>query len=352
LIHRALSYPDEPTMAAAWYTPTARIAGDERPFAAAPDALPADVLDRMQAWAADRRTRGLVVLRHGALVREWYAPGFDATSLGNGQSLVKTVDGLLLGIAIADGSIGSVDDPVARYVPEWADDPRSAITLRDLLTLSSGLRNETKIRLGSDIVTLFAGTHVERAALRIPAKSPPGMAFDYASVDAQIAGIVLERATGRTYADHLSEKLWKPIGAGEARVWLDRDGGMARTFCCTLATARDWARVGQLILDGGQAGGVQVVPAAWIDAMKAPSATSPDYGLFLWRVGDRSNPFVADCCSEPALDPGMSFLAGLGQQRVYVIPEADAVVVRIGEEPDDWDDAVLPNAVVRAVRDP
>src|SRR5262249_42757913 len=135
---------------------------------------------------------------------------------------------------------------------------------------------------------------------RTPLACEPGSRFDYHSINTQALSIILERATGRRYADYLSEKVWQPLGASDASVWLDGPGGEAKTFCCLFATARDWARVGLLILHEGRVGGRQVVPAEWVRRMLTPSANEPDYGYHIWlgrhgvRREDRDEEFLAD----------------------------------------------------------
>ena len=127
--------------------------------------------------------------------------------------------------------------------------------------------------MGSDITT---------RALRAPVSVEPGKRFEYSNVDAEILGIVLQRASGKRYARYLSERMWNRLGVGEAAVWLDREGGMAHTFCCLQTTARGWLAVGRSILDLGQVAGEQVVPAAWVLEMLKGSGTNPNFGLQIW----------------------------------------------------------------------
>ena len=162
----------------------------------------------------------------------------------------------------------------------------------------------------------------------------------------QALAVVLERATGRRYADYLSEKVWAPAGASDAAVWLDRPGGLAKTFGGVLATARDWARVGLLLQNGGRVGDRQLVPAAWVREMLTPSPREPDYGYQIWlgrggcRREDHEKPFAA---------PDVAYLDGRFKQRVSVVPSAELVVVRVGEQARGWDETELVNTLLRGL---
>jgi CubicO group peptidase (beta-lactamase class C family) len=175
-----------------------------------------------------------------------------------------------------------------------------------------------------------------------------GRRYDYNNVNFQVLGFVLEAATGRRYADYLSEKLWKPIGASDAAVWLDREGGTARTFGYLFARTEDWARLGLLLLHEGRRDGKAVVPSDFIREMLKPSPTEPTYGLGIWLANDehqrqdREPPFGV---------PGIFYLDGRFKQRVYVIPSRDLVIVRVGENAKGWEESALPNAVLKGIPD-
>ncbi|MBL8643703.1 MAG: serine hydrolase, partial [Rhodospirillaceae bacterium] len=155
----------------------------------------------------------------------------------------------------------------------------------------------------------------------------------------------------------LSEKLWAPLGAGDAYVWLDAPGGMARTSGSLFARPEDWLRFGVMLKDGGVFAGKRIVPTAWIDTMTAPSAANASYGLQIWRAtpfekqrwytAAKDGPFVPS--AEPWLDPDMFFFDGFGGQRVYISRAHDLVIARLGRARIDWDDTALPNAVIRAM---
>jgi CubicO group peptidase (beta-lactamase class C family) len=353
LVHRANTYPkDAEITTVSWYQPTAPVPGrPSAPLEAAPDGdVPADAIAAMQAYVEPRRSQALVVLHHGKVAAEWYGPGATASSTSNSQSMAKTLVALVMGTVVAQGAIGSVEDPVGLYLPAFDKPDKRGIALRHLLEMSSGLRNDDELRLGSDLVKMYLGTHLARTALKVPPVGPPGVEFDYNNADSQLLAQVLEVATGERYEQLLSERLWRPLGASDAAVYLDREGGEAHAFCCFFATARDWARVGQLFLDDGRVGVTQVVPDDWLDRMVLPSKTSLDYGWQIWRAEDGPGSTARKERKEDFVDPRTFWLAGRGDQKVYVLPDEDAVIVRIGEEPEDWDDSVLPDLLARALR--
>lgn len=309
------------------------------------------------AYVSRVPTQSLLVWHAGALVLEHYGPGFGPDARSAPASMPKPVLALAIGAAVARGRMG-LDHPIARWLTEWRGDPRGAITVRELLQMRSGLAKDGAATAGGRGEALMLGTRLADTLLATPLAGTPGAVFDYNNVDNGLLALALERATGMRYADWLSRTVWRPIGAADAGVWLDRPGGLARTFCCLLTTARNWVRVGRLINDRGLAGRRRVLPASWIDAMTAPSPTNPNYGFQIWRA----SPYVPERgygsggvppvpAREPFLAPDMLFFDGAVGQRVYISRAQDLVIVRIGASMPDWDDSVLPNLIVRGLRE-
>lgn len=326
---------------------------DDFPLAAA-DTIDSAGLAAAEAYAAQTNSVALLVWHRGALRYEKYWPGYDRDSRTDTFSAHKTVLGLLYGAAIADGFIESVDEPAAKWIPEWRDDARREIRIRDLLQMSSGLElpvfgtwRGLRVTLGSDL----PGT-----VLPLQAEQPPGTDFQYSNANSAILGMALQNATGKRYAQYLSERLWSRIGTPAAALWLDHEGGLPRTFCCLYTTARGWLQVGRLILDGGRSGGEQVIPEAWIREMSTPAKTNPNYGYQLWlgsppgkerKYNDKT---VKAFHSEPFVAQDIRYVDGFGGQRVYIVPSQELIIVRTGEARLDWDDAIIPNAILRALR--
>lgn len=349
-LQRLLTYPENPVTEVDWYTPMATVTGGaDPPTSTAKPRLSQTALATIEQYAQERNSSALLVMHQGQLVLEKYWRGHDQAAYTNSMSLAKTVLSLLIGIAIAEGSIQSELDPVAKYIPEWANDDRANITIEDLLTMQSGLRDyEITDDPFSDIVQLYMGSDASAVALKIPAEIPPGQTFAYTNANSQILGLILERATGQRYGQYLSTKLWQPIGAQKAQLWLDRSGGNAKPFCCLFARSQDWLRVGQLLLNGGKVHQTQVVPAGWIKKMVTSSEVESAYGYHIWlKARTKDGPGYQKRATQPFLADDMFYLDGWGQQRVYVMPSQKLVVVRVGERPTAWDDAVIPNTLIR-----
>lgn len=323
--------------------------------------ISAEALAAAVAYGAQTGSHALLVYHHGELQLEHYYPGYDASSISATQSMHKSVLALLVGVAIRDGYIGSVDDPAARYLPEWANDGRAAITLRQMLQQSSGIGFP---QLGFNplggFFQLVLGDDIAPVVLGQPLEDPPGTRFDYNSVNTEALGIIIERATGQPYADYLSRALWRYIGANDAEVVLDSvEHATPRVFCCLGATARSWLAVGLLHLHQGRVGNRQVVPAAWMQQVIAPAPHNPNYGYLTWLGNEYAeyrayNHKTATRAyqSAPFAAPDMVYFDGFGGSRVYIVRSLGLVIVRTGNIATDWDDARLPNTIIAGIRAP
>jgi len=304
-------------------------------------------------------SHALLIFRNGSIELEHYYPGYNAATRTPTQSMHKSVLAMLVGIAIDQGHIPSVDTPASTYLTEWANDARNKITIRQMLQQVSGIDFDSfSPNITSGFFQLMLGDNIRPVALNNGVLFPPDTEFDYNSVNPQALGILIERATGQAYADYLSTALWQQIGAPDASVVLDsKEHRMARTFCCLQATARSWLHVGLLHLQEGKFGGKQVVPAAWIKAIQTPGAIQPNYGYLTWlgsewteyRYYNRKTS-TRVLHSEAFAAPDVIYFDGMGGQRVYIIPSADMVIVRTGELTLDWDESKLPNILLRGIR--
>ena len=352
-VRRLFTYPDNSITDVDWYEPKEVVKGKPVELSTANPTLDRDSLEQISAYAQAANSSALLVMHKGDLVWERYWEEFDAASTSNSMSMSKTILALLIGIAIAEGDIESELVPVANYIPEWSQDERSQITIQDLLRMQSGLKNsdDTNNPL-SDLVQMYAGADADGVALNIPAARPPQQVFNYNNGNSQILSEVLERATGERYADYLSSRLWQPLQANDAWVWLDRPQGNPKPFCCLFATPRDWARVGQLFLDRGRVNNKQIVPESWLNKMIQPSTLSNNYGYHIWlkaRTDSKPGVYTRDA-DKSFLAEDTFYLDGASNQRVYIIPSQALVIVRVGEKPQQWDDAAIPNTLVKSLR--
>jgi len=343
------------------YWPTAPVAGAPSPAPLPRKALSCSVATPFAAiddTLAQKGSYGLIVYRDGAIVHEHYSGTFSATTRGESASMHKSVQALLIGRAVAEGRIASIDLPISTWIPEWSGDARGRIRLRDLLQMASGLKPVPfDLSPTGKTNALLKGSDMQSLVLNLEYKEPPGTVFEYFSQVSELITVILERATGQTYASYLSQELWRPLGAGEAYVTLDRPGGLARTFASLLAQPEDWVRVGALILNDGAVDGKQIVPADWISQMTSPSPANPNYGFQIWRGSpynanraySTSSPMFTVRAAEPFLANDMVYFDGAGARRVYISKQYHLVIVRLGDADIQWDDSWLPNAVIRTL---
>jgi CubicO group peptidase (beta-lactamase class C family) len=275
---------------------------------------------RDYAFQDGKYTQGVVVVRGGVIVAEWYEDGRDASSFGTSWSVAKSFTSALIGIAIEEGLIDSVDTSMAEFFPDWRDTAKEAITLRHVLWMSSGLlwdEDYTPDDLSNIIqMIVFEPDHLVYAAAQ-PAEVPPGTRFSYSSGDTMLLSGVLEAVTGKTVGEYAREKLFAPLGMDPVDWWRDAAGHTA-TYCCLDTPSRQFAKFGLLYLRGGRWENRQVVPAEWVSASITSSDVWEGYGYQWWLTGR----------THPSLPDDLYDADGHDGQFIYVIPSLDLVVVR------------------------
>jgi CubicO group peptidase (beta-lactamase class C family) len=225
----------------------------------------------LDQYLARNPATGLLIARDDTILVERYQYARNEAHRFTSWSMAKTVTSMLIGIAIAEGRIRSVDDPAGTYVPGLAGTEYGRTSLRHLLQMSSGVRFLEEYSGRDDISRLAADTFFligpggVRAVTQFNERAlPSGTKFSYASVESQVLGLVLTQAVGRPVAAYLQEKIWQPIGAEADATWLVDRAGQEATFCCLNAVLRDYARLGLLLAHDGNWRGRQLIPAAWI----------------------------------------------------------------------------------------
>jgi CubicO group peptidase (beta-lactamase class C family) len=275
-------------------------------------------------YLARNPATGLLVARGDTILIERYQYARHDRHRFMSWSMAKTVTAMLIGIAIAEGRIRSVDDAAAVYVPALVDTEYGRTSLRHLLQMSSGVRFVEEYTGKDDAARLSDSTYRQIGSGGVEAVKQfnlrdalPGTRFYYASAETQVLGLVLRSATGRPVTDYLQEKIWEPIGAEADATWLIDRSGQEVTYCCINAVLRDYARLGLLLAHDGNWRGRQIIPADWLkDATSVrpgqPQPSAGRYGYQVWILAGERRMFV---------------LRGIRGQAIYVDPASRLVMV-------------------------
>ncbi len=295
---------------------------------------------RLEKLLTDFKTVSFVVVKEDSIVFEKYWDGYGESSLSNSFSMAKTIVGMLVGKAIEEGKIKSIDQPVGDFIPEFKEGEKSKITVRHLLMMSSGLDwNEGYASLTSQVTEAYYGTELYKQVTSLKVAEGPGKYWDYKSCDTELLSIIIGKATGKTLSAYASEKIWKPVQAEHAAQWsLDKMGGLEKAYCCFYSNARDFARLGKLYLNNGMWNGVQVIDSAYVQQSITPSALidkqdnlpNQVYGYQWWITNWHSSKIF--------------YMRGILGQYVIVIPDKKIIIVRLGHQrsslpngrPDDY----------------
>lgn len=333
------------------YVPTETVQGRPgRPLpVAAPDELriAPKALAAAKAQADASHTMALLVYAGGKVQLEDYAPGFTADSRFDSYSSAKGLLALAVMIAVDRGYL-RLDDPAARYIPAWRADGRSAITVRDLLWMRSGLAiGRFEVKPYNPVLDMFIGLDIKPFVDAAPLARPPGEAFEFNHMNAQALHDVLVSATHMRYAQFLSRYLWKPLGASDAMVALDHPGGEARTVCCFVNTARNWLRIGVMLVNGGTFEGRRILSAKNARMLAMPSPGNPAFGMFM-QVADPHGKAGGPNTGYHADD--LYYFEGHGGQRLYIVPSRGLVAYRTGRVDYQWDDVRFANTLLDGLK--
>ncbi|HEX3951229.1 MAG TPA: serine hydrolase [Steroidobacteraceae bacterium] len=277
------------------------------------------------SYMREFRASGVLVIKNGKIVLERYGLGRNSKDRWTSFSVAKSVTSTLIGAAIKDGKIKSLDDRVTLYIPELKGSAYDEVTVRQLITMTSGVKwNESYTDPNSDVAKvglsiLEPGVNpVVSYMRRLPREAPPGAKFVYKTGETDLAGILLSNAVGEPLAQYLSDKVWRPYGMEQDAIWVEDVAGHERGGCCISMTLRDYGRMGQFMLDHGIADGHEVVPAGWTEDATARHVADPPYGYFWWIV------------------PGGYEAEGIFGQTLSVFPEERLVVVINSAWPAAW----------------
>ncbi len=278
------------------------------------------------------KTVAYLVVKDTMLLSETYWGGYGKDSYSNSFSMSKSIVSMLIGCAIQDGYIKNIDQPVGDFLPEYKVGDKAKITLRNLLTMSSNLSwDESYSSLFSITTQAYYGNDIKRIVLNLHSQGEPGKYFDYRGSDPQLLALVIEAVTRKKLSEYASERIWKPVGAEHDALWsLDKKDGTEKASCCFNSNARDFARIGQLMLNGGKWKRVRLIPEWYVKEVAKPVSELTDielnqpnqrYGMQWWCL--KYNNF------------SIFYARGILGQYIFVIPELNAVIVRLGHKRND-----------------
>lgn len=375
---RLAALPDSGEWPDSFYQPVAPIGSAAAAMVVAEDPATPSIepaaLAAAAAWAEANNSVALLVTHREKLVLERYWQGMKPDQLFSGRAMARSLSGMLTGFAVLNGKL-SLDDRLDKYLTEWAREPRGAITLRQLLQNVSGLEevplNAVAPPADDGVVDrMFAGTRnyfgknsrlslgsdFAHTALSFGLAHEPGFRFALSNANAQLAGVILERALEDDYERLIDKLLWTPLAAGPAEFYMDRANGMPAVYCCLRATARGFLRLGMLLANDGVIDGLRVLPKGWVAEMARGSQTNPLYGLQLWSGKARAGVREYQQGSGQGVRHGEDYAAddviwmeGGGGRTVWAIPSQQLVILRLGRASKDWDASRLPNLLLRGL---
>ncbi|MFN7173131.1 MAG: serine hydrolase domain-containing protein [Thermaurantiacus tibetensis] len=353
-----------------WYDPVDPVPGapfTPLPVATTPSVAPA-FLEEARRYAEETKAEGFLVWQGGALQHASYFRGHRPQDLIASKSMAKMVVGILIGRAIALGHIRSLDQPVSDFVTEWKGTDKEGPTIRHFLQNSSGISRFKYNDFAPWSLTMreYLSPHHERILLYETRRDyEPGTEYDYSMITSDVLAIVIERATGRRYADFLGEELLKPIGAAGGTVYVNRPGGLAHAGCCLMLPAESFVRLGILLAHDGVWDGKRLLPEGWVAETVTPSPANPHWGLHMWigrpcverlRWFPERSQKVGVLHSECYLADDLFLFDGSGNQAMWIVPSRDLVVLRFGPPPTrrpgmpgEFDNSRLPNTIIRGL---
>jgi len=264
-----------------------------------PEGLPLQLDYDLDAYFENQRTSALVIVLDGKVVMERYGLDFTSEGKWTSFSVAKSLTSTMVGAAIEDGAMDSIDDPVTKYIKGLEGSAYDDVSVKQLLTMTSGVKwNEDYTDPDSDVArfnehSAEEGEDVTVSYMRtLPREAPAGEKWVYKTGETNLIGVLVSEATGKPLADYLSEKVWKPFGMQQDATWLLGSTGHEIAGCCIQAATRDMARFGMFVMGGGMVGDTRVVPEGWFAAATTKQADigapGKGYGYQWWTNDDGS----------------------------------------------------------------
>jgi len=269
------------------------------------------------------KTVAFLIIQNDTLKYENYFNDYSKESIVASFSMAKSFTSFLVGCAIEDKLINSIDDPVTHYIPELKENGFEVVTIENLLQMTSGLDfNESYINPFGHAATFYYGRNLEKSSLKLKLKNKPNESTEYVSGNTQLLGLVLDRVLKeKSISQYLEDKLWKQIGMEYSASWsIDKKkDGLEKTFCCINARAIDFAKFGRLYLKKGNWNGKQIVSESWVhNSTKLDSLRGSDLGYqYQWWIPNEKGDFIAE---------------GILGQFIFVSPSENLIIVRMGKK--------------------
>ena len=272
-------------------------------------------------------TVAFMVIVNDSIQFEKYWHGYSADTMSNSYSMAKSFVGTLIGVAIKEGKIKSIDQKVCDFLPNFCEGRNTELTIKDLLTMSSGLNwSENYYNPIGQTAQAYYGSDVKGLMMGLKVVATPGKVFKYHSSCSQLLAFIVEEATDKTISEYASAKLWSPIGAKHPALWnIDKKDGDEKAFCCINSNARDFARLGKLYMHNGNWNGLQIIDSSYAkeatsiaDLLDEKGNKNINYGYQFWMTNYK--------------DMHIYYARGLLGQYVICIPEKNMIVVRLGRK--------------------
>jgi CubicO group peptidase (beta-lactamase class C family) len=285
------------------------------------------VSEKLESTLENTKTTAFLIIHNDSILTEKYWDSTTDSTVSNSFSVAKSFVNALIGRAIMLGYINNIDQKVGDFLPQFKSGDKSKITLRHLLTMSSGLDWDEKYSsLWSPTTEAYYGTDIRKQILELSCKKAPGVYFEYKGCDTELLAMVLEQATGMTLSTFFQKELWQPLGATTDAYWsLDHKDGMEKAYCCIYSNARDFARLAELYIHQGNWNGVQLIDSSFVNNSITPSyLINPESGLktdfygYQWWIIPEYKGYK------------VFYMRGILGQYVIAIPAMNTVVVRLG----------------------
>ena len=306
-------------------------AGNYQPWEIHPEYNQRELSEEVMKRMMEYEPVAFLVVRDSAVFHEMYWDGYSDSSLSNSFSMSKSIISLLIGAALDEGLIESLDQKVGDFIPSFKEGNKNKITIRHLLTMSAGTDwDEAYSSLFSPTTELYYGDDLQGMVDGLKSVKEPGREYYYSSIESEVLAMVVKAATGKSISEYASEKYWIPLGAQHDALWsLDKENGMEKAYCCFNSNARDFARWGQLVLNNGNWNGEQLISKSYLNQALQPADYLVDetgepvdyYGFQWWIINYKGYQ--------------IPYMRGILGQYVFAIKEKNAVVVRLGHKRSD-----------------